>query len=229
PLEDRPEAFDGLGVDRTDNVLFGAVHDCAVPVLAKATISDLFVGREQTDLSRNRFAHEFLQIRSREAIENARDDIALALDRADDDRLDGLANATASLALVTVALFATDEGFVHLDNPHQFAEFLVLQGRADAMTDVPSGFVRAEAHVALNLEGADALLRAEHQVDDLEPVAEVNLRVLKDRADEMREAIGITLATLRALPAEFHRLKRVNLLRAAARARNALRPTVLDQ
>lgn len=229
PLEDRPEALNGLRVHRADNVLFGAVHDGLVRIFAKALVGNLLIGREQTNFGRNRLANEALQIDSGEAGENASDYTTLALYGTDNDglkmRADLLVIMTA-FGLVFVAAFSADERFVYLNNAHQLAELFILQGRADAMADVPSRLVRAEAHVALDLQGADALLRAKHQVDDLEPVAEIDLGVFENRADKVREAISASLAAIRALPFEFHRGERVHAVRTAARAMDALRPAV---
>jgi hypothetical protein len=231
PLEDRPEAFNGLSVHRTDNVLLGAVHDRLVRIFAKALVGNLFVRCEQADLGRNRFAHEFLQIDRRQSAEHAGNDAALALDRADDGGLKVLPMfaAGALLGPVLIDAFAADESFVHLDDAHQLAKFLVLQRRTDAVADIPSRLVGAEPHVALYLHGADALLSAKHQVDDLEPVPQIDLGILENRPDKVREAISATLTAIRAFPLKFHGLKRINVRRAAARAMDALRPAVCDQ
>jgi hypothetical protein len=228
PLEDRPEAFNRLSVDRADNVFVGAVHDGLMRIFAKALISNVFVGREQANFSRNGFAHETLHIDRRQRAKDASNDIAVTLDGADDGALEsGL--ALAALALVHVFLFATNESFVHLDNSHQLAKFLVLQSSADAVADVPSRLVASETHMALHLHGADALFGTHHQVDDLKPVPQIDLRILKNGADKVREAISTALTAVRAFPLKFHRFERIDVRRATARAVDALRPAICDQ
>ena len=224
-LEDRPEALNRLSVNGTDNVLRGAVHDSFVRVFGKTLIGNVFVGREQANLGRDSFTNETLHIDRRQLSKDAGNDAALALYSADDGALwRGL--TLAAQALVLVRPLAADERFINLNNAHQLAKFLVLQGGADAMADVPSGFIRAEAHEPLDLHGADALLCGQHQVNDLEPVAQIKVRVRKDGADEVREAISAALTAIRAFPLKFHRGERVNVCRAAARAMDAIGPAV---
>jgi hypothetical protein len=62
---------------------------------------------------------------------------------------------------------------------------------------------------------------------DAEPLAERLVRVLKDGARNVREAIAVYLAGL-ALPV-IAGCQRVNLGIAATRAMNAIRPTARDQ
>ena len=54
---------------------------------------------------------------------------------------------------------------------------------------------------ALNLEGANALLAGEHQMNDPEPVPQRLVRVLEDRPGDDGEAIAVRRAFL-ALPVE---------------------------
>ena len=96
----------------------------------------------------------------------------------------------APLGLVFVIAFAADEGFVHLDNTHQLTKFLVLQRRADAVANIPSGLVGAKTHMAMHLQGANAFLSTEHQVDDLEPISQVYFGILENGPNKVREAIS---------------------------------------
>jgi len=229
PLEDAPKPFNRICVNGTDNVLTFAVLHELVRIFAQAFVRNVFIGREQADFRRNSFAHKLAQVTSRPIAENAGHNIALALNRADDDGFVVCAAISALLGSGPILLFASDKRFINLDNAHQLAKFLVLQGCADAMADIPSCFVRAEAHVPLYLHGTDALLGTKHQVDDLEPIAQVNLGVLEDSADKVREAVSAALTTVRALPLKFHGLERIDVRRAAAWATNTLRPAVRDQ
>lgn len=230
PLEDRPEAFNRLSVNRADNVFMGAVHDGLVRVFAERLVATVFIGRQQTYLCRNCLAHETPQVTSRPCAENAGYYISLALDCADDNRLvEIFAAAFRALAAMPITALAADESLVHLDDTHKLLELFVLKRRADAMANIPSGFVRTEAHEALHLHGADTLLGGQHQVDDLEPVAQINLRVFENCADKMREAVSAAFAASRTFPFEFHGLERVNAIRATARASDLLWPAARDQ
>ena len=109
----------------------------------------VFIGRQRADLGRNRFAHEAAHIDRRRRAENARHNVALALDHADDGRLANQACLYRVSLLLLVAFLSADRCFVHLDNAHKLAKVLVLQSRADAMANVPGRVVREpEAHDA---------------------------------------------------------------------------------
>jgi hypothetical protein len=55
-LEDAPEAFNRIGVNRTDDVLAGAVPHRLVRVFGQAEIATVYVGRQQIDLVRDGFS-----------------------------------------------------------------------------------------------------------------------------------------------------------------------------
>jgi hypothetical protein len=88
--------------------------------------------------------------------------------------------------------------------------------------------VGAEAHHALNLEGADTLLVGQHQMRDPEPLTKRLVCVLKDGASDVREAVERLGRAFVALPLEPAR-HLGDLSIAAARAFNASGPTARDQ
>src|SRR5439155_3192589 len=107
---------------------------------------------------------------------------------------------------------------------------------APAVTHVPAGVVvRARLLTKdhpVNLQGADAFFRHEHQVADLEPEPQRHLSVLKDGPGNDREAVAVPAAALRVLaePVEGPGLERVDLLLGpAARAADAVWPPPLRQ
>src|SRR5207244_176064 len=105
-----------------------------------------------------------------------------------------------------------------------------------ALTRIPTGVVVGprllpEDH-PVDLQGADALLRHEHQVADLEPESQRDLRVLKDGPGDDREAIAVPAPALRILaePVEGPGLECVDLLLGPATgAADAVRPPALHQ
>ena len=128
---------------------------------------------------------------------------------------------------MTIFVRTADVGFVYLDNAAKL--FDVLHKRdADFVAHAPRGFVRAKAHVAHDLQRAHAILAGEHEVGNLEPVAKRLVRVLEDRARNVREAVAVW-RTFFALPVPFARRQIVNRGVAAARATNALRPAARHQ
>jgi hypothetical protein len=110
-LEDRPEAFDRVGVDRADDVLALGVVDNAVRIFGvEAAISYPLVGAKQAHLFRNCAAHEGLEGCCINPADDAGHDIPLAAHCADDRHLarPGAA-APASAALMPVLGLATDK------------------------------------------------------------------------------------------------------------------------
>ena len=121
-----------------------------------------------------------------------------------------------------VFVFAADVGFVNFNDAAKL--FLRLYHRgADFVAHQVRRIVGAEAHLPLNLQGADALFAGGHKVHDLEPLAERLVGVLKNRADQNREAIALRIALL-ALPMPLAGLQVINGGVATARADNAVRP-----
>jgi hypothetical protein len=231
-LKDRPETFNRIGVDRADNIFAAVVSDDTMRIFfAKMPIAAVIVGRDQTNFVGHRFPNKLFQSVDIGGFDHASNDIALALDRANNSCLAGSGAASPTIALVPmfVAGFAADIGFVNLDDAHKLLKFLVLQRGADTVAHVPCRLVRAEPHVTMNLPSADAFFADQHKVNDSEPLPQVDIRVLKDRPHEVREPIGPALSTVRAFPTVRHRLKGIDFGAAAARAVGPVRPTVRHQ
>lgn len=88
-LQDRPEAFNRVGVDRTDDIAASAMVHGAVRIVSDIVVGETFIRRQQADFVRNHLADEALGGLARDALENARNHVALALYSADDGRLVG--------------------------------------------------------------------------------------------------------------------------------------------
>ena len=87
-LEDRPEAFNRIGVNRADNILLPVMIDRLMIVFVRQTAIDAaFVSGEQANLVGNHFAHKSLRGLAGDVVQNARDDIALAADSANNGGL----------------------------------------------------------------------------------------------------------------------------------------------
>ena len=229
-LEDRPEAFNRVRVHGADDVFASRVLDHLVRRIAlKRGVGRMGVGREQANLVRDGFADKFLQRELRGNRKSAGHNIALPLDGTNDGCLALVTAAGPATATVLVVALPADIGLVNLDDDHEFVEFLVLQSRADAVAHVPSRLVRAETHVAVDLPRADTLLAGQHEVDDLEPLPKIDIRIFEDGPDEVGEPIGAPLTAIRAFPLEWHRLERINARAATARAVDALGPAIADQ
>jgi hypothetical protein len=138
-----------------------------------------------------------------------------------------LARPTLATVPMLVFVFAADEGFINFDNA---AEFLnVLDQRcSDLVAHAPCGFVTPKAHVTHDLQSAHALFAGEHEVSDLEPVAERLVGVFKDGPGDMGEPIAVRGA-LFALPVPPARFQVIDLGIAASRAMHTIGPPTGNQ
>jgi hypothetical protein len=231
-LEDAPETLNRICVDGADNVFVGAVaHDLVLRKFAvQRVVSAQVVSGEQADFVGNGFVDEAGEGFAVEAVNDPCHDVPLALDSANHGGLPGAGPASAAVTLVPmlVAGLSADIGFVHLDDANEFLELFVLHRSADAMAHVPSRLVRAKAHIAMDLPGADAFLAGRHEVDDAKPLPQIDVRVLENRADKVRKTVRATLPTVRALPAVFKGFEGIDVRAATARAIDPIGPAACD-
>src|SRR5208282_994647 len=214
-LDERPETIDCLRVNRANHVLTFAVINCPKwKLFAEAVISCIVIAAKQINFSRNGLADKPIESGAFNVLNHARDDVALAGHSASDWSLARVAEPTfaASLIRMTITVLPADPSFVDLDNPHELTKFGVNQGATNAMAHIPSGAVRTEAHVAMNLECANSLLARQHKVNDAEPLPKINLCVLKDRSRDVRKTVCASFSAIWAFPMPFARLKWINLV-----------------
>jgi hypothetical protein len=229
PLEDRPEAFNRVRVDSTDDVTLGRVVNRFVIVIGRQSAIDAaFVGSEQANLVRNDLTHESFGVGFVYGLQDAGNDRALAAHSANDRGLSRRRVFAAAPALIPmlILVLAADIRFIDLDNAAKL-HLRFDQRSADLVAHAPRGLVRAEAHEPHNLEGAHSFFTGEHQVGDLEPVPERLIRVLKDRTGDAGEAIAVLGASL-ALPMEAG-CQRINLDIATTGANDPIGPPPGDQ
>ena len=231
-FEDRPKAFDCLGMNRADNVLSGGVVNSLVRKLAvKMFVADPLIRAEQADFGGDAFAHKGFEGLGANIGDDAGHHISLAADRPRDNFLSRSASSTAAAALIPMPVFgfAADKRLVNLNNAHEFPKFLVSEASADAVGHVESGMVRTKTERPMDLVRRNAFLASQHQVDNPEPIAERLVGVLEDRAREVRETIAAVRGASVALPLVGHRRDAMRDLSPAARAPDAIRPTMADQ
>jgi hypothetical protein len=230
-LEDAPETFNRIGVNSTNNILLFFVMYGLTRIFLQAGIDLVFVGRQQANLVGYRFANESFDVRLVHVIQYAGNNIALALYCADDRDFAGAsAAALAVMALVPMAVvvFAADPSFINLDNAAKLIDVFFNQRRADTVAHVPSGFVGTEAHVAMDLPCAHSLFAREHEVNDAEPLPQIDVRVLENGSGDVGEPIA-AVAAIRALPFEFHGFEGIGPVRATTGANDAIGPAAGDQ
>lgn len=223
-FEQRPETLNRVGVYSADHVLLLAVVNHLMREAAAQIIAVAYprVSRQQAHLVGNGLIDKLEHGFGVHALQHAGYNVALPLDCTDDW---GLAFRGVMRALVEMAVLvlAANPRLVNLDNA---AKLLLRRDQccADFVAHGMGRLVAAEAHEALNLQGAHSLLTGKHQMGDAIPVAERLLGVLKDRARDGREAVAVRVAVA-ALPMKRLVARGVVQVRiATARAMDAFRP-----
>ena len=233
-LHDGPEAFDGVGMNRSADIFsLGMMNHTVRDARIEFPIAAMIVSRKQADMMRNRFMNELVQSCGIRALNHASNHIALALDGTHHDEFSLSASApevsASALPFVFVLGFPAHIGFAHFDIADQLLEFDIAQRHADLAAHEPRGFIGTETHVATDLKRTDALFTRQHQVHDTEPDAEWFIRVLEDRPDENGKAIANTSRrAFVALPVIGLRVW-MHIVIVAARTSHAFRPAVLHQ
>ncbi len=229
-LEQRPETFNRVRVNRTDHVLFFAMVNHRVGKRRwQINVAGPGIRSEQANLIGHGFPDELGYARTINVFQDAGDNIALTLYSADDWRLVG-GHAALAASLIPVAIFvlAADPSLINLDNAAEL-RFRRDQRSANFVAHGMGRLVAAKAHHALDLQGAHSLLAGKHEMGDAEPVAERLLSVLENRPGEARESIALRRARS-ALPVEgLVAGGVVQIVIAATRAGDALRPPAGDQ
>jgi hypothetical protein len=231
-FQQRPKTINRLSVNGADDVFVlpvanGGVWEC----FTKTTISAVVIGRDQADFVGNGFANEPFQRFNVSGFDDASDHVALALYGTDNSCLAsaGASLAAAPLVPMFVAVLAADIRFIDFNNASEFVWAMLAQSGADTIAHVERSFVAPESHVAHDLERANSLFAGQHQVNDLEPVAERLVRVFEDCPDQNGEAIAARLGALTALPMIGPIGHGINVNIPASRAMNAFRPAPLDE
>lgn len=230
-LEDAPEALNRVGMDSPDDVFAsGVLNDLVRAQLLDVPIAGPFAGHEQAHLVGDGVHHEFSENVCTDCADNARHDVALAADRADYGYFVRTKAATTTIpapAVLVVGL-AADEGFINLNDATKLAEILFDKRRTDAMAHIPSGLIRAEADVTMDLPRTHALFAGQQKVNDAIPDPQIDVRVFEKGPGNVGKPIAAG-AAIRALPLELHGLEFVGPVRAAARAFDTVRPATGDQ
>jgi hypothetical protein len=223
-LEDGPEAFNRVCVDRTNNVLAPAMIDRAVRKFIQIiAINRSLIGCQQTDLIRNCFVHKLDHALRIDTLDNASNHIALATDCANDRSF----SAKVSLLFVPmpIGVLTADVSLIHFDYAAEFG-FRLHQRRANFVAHAVRRLIAAKAHLPLDLQRRNSFFAGQHKVSDLEPIAKRLVCVLKNGARNDRKAVaGITSrSALRALPMPLAGMKVIDRRIAATRAVNAVGP-----
>jgi hypothetical protein len=233
-LENRPETFNRLSVDGTDDILTSRMVNCHVwIILVERIVARILIGTKQADPVRHRFADEGGESVGIDIRDHASHNITLAADSADDWRFSGTyaAGSAAPAALIPMPVFgqAADESFIDLDDTSELINVLHESG-SDLVAHEPRGFIRTEAHITIKLQSTHAFLARKHEMDYAEPLPQRLVRVLENRSGNMREAVVSSgRGAFVTQPIPLHCTMLLDFRVATPRAGYAFRPAASDE
>ena len=141
-FDERPKAFNRIRVNCVKNVLAnGVIYRLMRKAVFQPLVSGIVIGAEQANPVRYGFADESFKREPIGVLNDAGNDVALALNGSDNGGFACVSAParTAFLIPMTVLVAAADVGFIHLDDAHEFAEFRVSETCAHAMCHVEGG------------------------------------------------------------------------------------------
>lgn len=224
-LQKRKRGFDCVSRDTlavfVAGIFLGVVIDRLMSVLTNGgLIGGEFVSDNHIHVGADIFL-DVLRQRSLACIFGMEEtNVTAALTNADDYLL-GMPFA-APTGTVTSRLSA-DVGFVHFDSTIQHRSLGFIHGSADAMTEIPRGFVGAFVESpdrALELVGAHAFLRFAEKQGRHKPDRQRQVGVIEDRPSQHGELINAGLTK-----EKFFRSRQFDSIGLAAGAANTLGPT----
>ena len=220
-LEQRPHALDPVGVHVTDYpFLIGMAYRLVASVVASVVVSDSEVRLQLVCVDRLSL---ILHRASDEVMQRAPLDVRDALDTNLPAALDGTGHPSL-VAFIGHALAlgsATDQRFIHFDDPEQRRPFkrIVAHRFADTVAEIPSGLV-GDPEGAVELIGRHALAGLAHQVDRCEPLSQRQVRIVHNRSRRRAELVAAAQAVKLSAA-----LNEGNICVATADAAHAVRPS----
>ena len=232
-LEQAPEAIQVGRMNVPAHILtLRVVHALVRKFALQSGIARMVIGCDQGHASIHRFPHEVAQRHAVRVLNDFTDHVTFTSNRADYADLAARdAREMGFLAAMAVLVLATDVRFINLHFAHELGKAAILHRGSDPMAHIPGSFIGSAADLALNLQGADALLALGHEVDHLEPDAKIVVGVLEYGLGDNGEPIAIPSAAILALahPMEGLGLQLIDFAVAATRALNAIRPAAFLQ
>jgi hypothetical protein len=236
-LEQRPEAFDVVGMDFAANVLILRMLDGFVRQPARRlqiVITTMIVCRYEAHAVAYSLADESVQSFRVRVLYYLANHVAFPADGSDDAYLTGAdpASDVRFLVPMSILILPADESFIDFDNTHKLLEIVIAHTSTEPMADVPCGMQRrtlAEEH-ATKLTRRNAFFALQHGVENLEPRYERNVRILEDCSDGYGEPIGrfVLIRLIPAKPIEWSGFGCVDLFIAAFRTDHfAVRPATV--
>lgn len=232
-LQQAPEAINIGRVDVSAYILpLRVVHALVRKFALQTGIARMVIGCDQGHPSIHRFADEAAQRDAIRVLNYFTDHVTLTSNRANDSYLAARDTGEMGfLAPVTVLVLTTNVRLVNFYFAHELGKAAILHGGSDPMAHIPGGFIGPAADLPLNLQRTDALLALGHEVNHLEPDAQVIVGILKDGFGDDGEAIAVPSTAFLALtnPVKGLGLQLIDFVVAATRALNAIRPAAFLQ
>ena len=192
-LQEAPEVLAAVGVNLPINVSVGVIDDVVGVGVVQTVVRQEFIGvdaRASTDVAPDFGLQSGLAIVFNDGQANSAVSVlAVPFQQAHDSDLTlatGALDDARALALVHVARFAADVGFVNLNVAADFLKALVVHGEAQAVQHEPCGLL-GDTKVARDFVAADAVLAVDEHPQGREPLIQTNWAVFEDAADLHRK------------------------------------------
>ena len=228
-FDDAPKSFNRVRMNSTYDIFPARMIDYRVRVfLADFAVANPAICNQQADFVGDGFTKKGFEGRAFYVVNDASDDVAFASDSASYGNFTGSGRPWHAVAVVAMPVlsFPANESFISFNNPAELPD-VFHEGNTNAVRHIPSGFERTEAHIAPELTGTDAFLADQDQVNDTKPIAKRFVRVLENRARDVREPIAVRSA-LFALPMTPGS-ERIDLRVPTTGADRAIGPTSRDE
>ena len=225
-FQNRPEALNRIGVNCSNDMLAnGVINELVREAMLQPHIAGVSISAEKANAVRDGFPNESFKRLPIGVLDNASNYVALALDCPDNGGFARITTPTLAAFLVPmpVLVAAADVGFINLDDAAKLLDVLD-HGRSNLVAHEPSSLVGAEAHISEDLKGAHTLLTDQHEMGDSIPILQRLIRVLKDCAGQVREAVARFRRALVALPMPWVALQFGRFWGPATRAHDAVWP-----
>jgi hypothetical protein len=233
-LQNRPEAFNRIRVDRSNNTMLGVlalgvINDAVRIAIVKAAIGGVVIRAEQANAIGNGFFDERFYRIAFSVFNDAGDHVAFALHSTNHD-LFAEAAPLIVLALIPmpVLILAANIGLVDFNNAAELFDVFDKRG-SDFVAHSPCRFVAPEPHVTHDLQCAHSLFGSEHEMNDLEPLAEGLVGVLEDSPGDVGEPIASLWSAMITLPMPRIALQLSRADCTTARTRDAIGPATANQ
>ena len=193
PLEQRPDAFDAVGINVAQDPLLDGVVDglMAGVVVSNAQVGRQFVSVDSLRLVVDRPIDKVVKGMAPHVGDALQANVAVPLDGSGDPGLVTLVGPSFALSLTT------NQGFVYFNDSQEGRPIkgVVAHCLTDAMAKIPRGLV-GYAQCPLELKSAYALLGFAHQVYCQEPLPQGKMGIVHDGSYRYGELVATIIAVV---------------------------------